>query len=139
MRVNGCSYHNAMNDLPAVKRFRRRHPPGLIRYDLILRRLHLPGRDNWALGDVPGDDDVAVLDGEGRDLLKLYAVISADDSTPQFPGGEPGMLTIMVDDDDNPLPPEWQKEFDWSGDSPKEGRPRLAHIRAPGIKICRKG
>lgn len=134
--VNGIGYLTAMNDLPAVKRFRRRlGSPARVEH--ILKCLHLPGRERWNPGSIL-DRNVAVMDSQGRDLTKLYNIVAADDSTPQLPDGFPGMLVVSVDDDDNPLPADWWKEFDWVGDFPKEGRPRLAHLRAPGIKICRK-
>ena len=133
--ANGISYLNAMNDLRVVKRFRRCHGP--VRVEQVLKCLHLPGRERWSPGSIL-DRNVAVLDSQGRDLTKLYHIVAADDSTPQFPDGKPGLLVMSVDDEDNPLPARWWQEFDWAGDFPKEGHPRLAHLRAPGIKICRK-
>ena len=135
--ANGISYRTAMNDLPAVKRFRRRLGGVPVRVEEVVKCLHLPGPERWNSGSILGRN-VAVLDSQGRDLTKPYDIVAADDSTPQFPDGEPGVLVIRVDDDDAPLPAEWWQEFHW-GDFPKEGRPRSAHLRAPGIKIYRKG
>ncbi len=109
-----------MGQLPAVNRLMDL-PGGPDTIGLACSILGLPDVTTWPHpGIVPWA--ATVLDVEGRDITKLYEIVFADDSTPQFPDGKPGVLALRVDDDGEPC------MYGHGGD-------RVAVFPWPGIKI----
>lgn len=93
--------------------------------DNACRILGLPGEEAWPdCGANPGR--TTVFDAEGRDLTKLYLIAFADDSTPQFPDGDPGVLALYCDSDGHPVTAMRESPVD-SG--------RIGVFPWPGIKI----
>ncbi len=90
------------------------------------RILGLPGEETWPdHGTNP--ITATVFDADGRDLTKLYLIVFADDATPQFPDGEPGVLALYCDIDGRPVP---AMSENWAGSD------RIGVFPWPGIKIA---
>lgn len=133
MRVNAKSWVDATNELPSVERFRRCqdlfHGVCVIDVHDIAKRQRLPGPETWQKGDV-AKGEANVFDASGNNLSELFLLSFADDTTPQWPDGVPGVVGLMVTIDGETIP---------------NGRPLVipqehrVEVRAwPGIRILRK-
>lgn len=137
MKINGVRWVSAIQDLRVVRTVRRqasltgRPQPSITK---IYKQLGLPGPEDWQAGDFGHgpewwDNIPEVLDADGSNLLDRYHIAFADDSTPQYPTGELGVIAAYVDDEGGLIAKD-ENYLD-----------RLdVHIQIipwPGLKICR--
>lgn len=121
---NVIGWTQGMGELPAVIRLMNRED-GPETIDDACRILGLPGENEWPDRGV-NPITATVLDTEGRDLTKLYLIVFADDSTPQFPDGDPGVLALYCDSDGHPVPAMSENLTDSD---------RIGVFSWPGVKI----
>lgn len=141
MNINATSWAHGMRKLAKVRRHDELRARAGLRTHSNMYDLHKPlslsGPERWQTGSGWAGDGCEVYDAEGRDLCKLYGVVWADDSSPQWPDGVPGVVALHVDEDGAPL--ERRRSPGpggmWKDRASSEKKPSVGLFLFPGLKI----